>query len=325
MERSSMRSSMWRACASKRAFRIGVLCAILTPVAKVMAKRLKHTQNDPNKEHVTINSRLCADLPTHGAGLILRLASANPQSSHPERCDHGVGLPHSEPAHDDHDHDLQPLKLSLKIVDLSSNEFTDPLPSTFFQNLHALKCNVKKIRDGAKSNKSVNVIDFSNNRFVGEMPNSIGELCIIQVLNLSHNGFIGHIPLSLGNLVALQSLDLSSNKLSGEIPSQLTNLTFLEVLNFSQNNLVGYIPNGKQFSTFENDSYIGNLGLCGFPLAKQCDNGPRQGPKPPALKLMEDGGSAVSFFWKLVMMGRGSGVVVGISTTYIVFTTGRPW
>ncbi|KAE8655781.1 hypothetical protein F3Y22_tig00117017pilonHSYRG00294 [Hibiscus syriacus] len=61
------RSSMWRACASKRAFRIGVLCAILTPVAKVMVKRLKHTQNDPNKEHVTINSRLCADLPTHGA------------------------------------------------------------------------------------------------------------------------------------------------------------------------------------------------------------------------------------------------------------------
>ncbi|KAE8658550.1 hypothetical protein F3Y22_tig00116971pilonHSYRG00778 [Hibiscus syriacus] len=60
------RSSMWRACASKRAFRIGVLCTILTPVAKVMAKRLKHTQNDPNEEHVTINSRLCADLPTHG-------------------------------------------------------------------------------------------------------------------------------------------------------------------------------------------------------------------------------------------------------------------
>ncbi|KAE8661030.1 Importin subunit beta-1 [Hibiscus syriacus] len=45
---------------------LGVLCAILTPVAKVMAKRLKHTQNDPNEEHVTINSCLCADLPTHG-------------------------------------------------------------------------------------------------------------------------------------------------------------------------------------------------------------------------------------------------------------------
>ncbi|KAE8677832.1 hypothetical protein F3Y22_tig00111495pilonHSYRG00090 [Hibiscus syriacus] len=31
-----------------------------------MAKRLKHTQNGPNKEHITINSHLCADLPTHG-------------------------------------------------------------------------------------------------------------------------------------------------------------------------------------------------------------------------------------------------------------------
>ncbi|KAE8694013.1 Histidine kinase 1 [Hibiscus syriacus] len=57
---------MWRACASKGAFRIGVLCAILIPVAKVMTKRLKHTQNDPNEEHVTINSRLYADLPIHG-------------------------------------------------------------------------------------------------------------------------------------------------------------------------------------------------------------------------------------------------------------------
>ncbi|KAE8723424.1 hypothetical protein F3Y22_tig00012395pilonHSYRG00007 [Hibiscus syriacus] len=71
------RSSMWRACASKRAFRIGVLCAILTPVAKVMAKRLKHTQNDPNKEHVTINSRLCADLPTHGRIKMIKMTSTS--------------------------------------------------------------------------------------------------------------------------------------------------------------------------------------------------------------------------------------------------------
>ncbi|KAE8721829.1 Phosphoenolpyruvate/phosphate translocator 2 [Hibiscus syriacus] len=59
-------SSMSTACASKKALRIGVLCAILTPVTKVMAKRLKHTQNGPNEEHITINSCLCADLSTHG-------------------------------------------------------------------------------------------------------------------------------------------------------------------------------------------------------------------------------------------------------------------
>ncbi|XP_039071529.1 putative receptor like protein 25 [Hibiscus syriacus] len=241
---------------------------------------------------------------------------------------------------------VKPSFESLKIVDLSSNDLTGPLPSIFFQNLDALKHATNKevyfsrMEDGVASvnltSKKLEMelqlvralefytaIDFSNNRFVGEIPNSIGELCETQVLNLSHNGFIGHIPPSLGKLVALQSLDLSSNKLSGEIPSQLTDLTFLEVLNLSHNNLVGHIPNGKQFNTFENDSYTGNLGLCGFPVTKQCGNVP--GPKPPAPKSKEDGGSAVSLFWKLVMMGYGSGVVVGISTAYIVFTTGRPW
>ncbi|KAE8712277.1 Receptor like protein 33 [Hibiscus syriacus] len=82
-------------------------------------------------------------------------------------------------------------------------------------------------------------------------------------------------------------MDLSSSKLSGEIPSQMKNLTFLEVLNLSHNNLVRLIPNGRQFNTFENDSYIGNLRLCGFPLTKQCDNG--LGPEPPTPKSKEDG------------------------------------
>ncbi|XP_022717769.1 serine/threonine-protein kinase BRI1-like 1 [Durio zibethinus] len=100
----------------------------------------------------------------------------------------------------------------------------------------------------------------------------LGELISLQMLNFFHNNFAGPIPPSLGNMVALESLDLSSNKLGGRIPSQLTNLTFLAVLNLSENNLVGPIPHGNQFDTFDNDSYSGNLGLCGLPLSKQCDN-----------------------------------------------------
>ncbi|EOY13310.1 Uncharacterized protein TCM_031857 [Theobroma cacao] len=103
------------------------------------------------------------------------------------------------------------------------------------------------------------------------------------------------------------------------ILSQLTNLTFLEVLNLS---LVGPIPPGKQFDTFENDSYSGNLGLCDLQLSKQCGN---PEPKPPVALLKEDEGSEIAFIWKVVMMGYGCGVVLGFNMGYIVFTTGRPW
>ncbi|XP_057755596.1 putative receptor like protein 25 [Arachis stenosperma] len=91
-------------------------------------------------------------------------------------------------------------------------------------------------------------------------------------LNLSHNNFIGPIPRSLENLINLESLDLSSNMLDGEIPAELTNMNFLASLNLSNNHLEGSIPRGKQSDTFSNDSYEGNIGLCGLPLSIQCNN-----------------------------------------------------
>ncbi|KAH1120794.1 hypothetical protein J1N35_003954 [Gossypium stocksii] len=124
-------------------------------------------------------------------------------------------------------------------------------------------------------------------------------------------------------MAALESLDLSSNKLGGTIPSELTKLTFLAVLNLSQNNFFGPIPVGNQFNTFDIDSYAGNLDLCGFPLSKKC--GSEEERKPQTPKLVEDEDSAIPFIWQLAMMGYGCGVVLGLSTGYIVFTTGRAW
>ncbi|WRX29082.1 hypothetical protein QQP08_021569 [Theobroma cacao] len=79
--------------------------------------------------------------------------------------------------------------------------------------------------------------------------------------------------------IMFTSIDPSKNEFQGEIPkvvgkipTQSTSLGYLEVLNLLENQLVGPIPQGNQFDAFGNDSYAGNLGLCGFPLSKRCDN-----------------------------------------------------
>lgn len=58
------------------------------------------------------------------------------------------------------------------------------------------------------------VVDLSNNRFEGEIPEVIGNLMWLHLLNLSNNCLTGHIPSSLGNLTELESLDFSQNNLS---------------------------------------------------------------------------------------------------------------
>ena len=72
-------------------------------------------------------------------------------------------------------------------------------------------------------------IDLSDNRFYGEILDSVGNLKWLIVLNLSCNKFMSHIPSSLGKITALESSDLSQNILSGEIPQQLTSLKSLKI------------------------------------------------------------------------------------------------
>jgi hypothetical protein len=121
---------------------------------------------------------------------------------------------------------------------------------------------------------TLTTIDLSNNRFEGAIPESLGLLVSLHVLNMSHNAFKGKIPAQLGGMTDLESLDLSFNQLSGEIPQELTELTFLAIMNLSDNQLVGKIPQSRQFFTFDNNSFEGNLGLCGLPLSNPCGVSP---------------------------------------------------
>lgn len=236
---------------------------------------------------------------------------------------------------------------NLRIIDLSHNKFHALLPTNFFMYLKAMmNANAKKgelkymgdsyyqdfvtvvmkghFIDLVKIQSLFTTIDFSNNNFKGEIPKIIGELRSLKGLNFSYNNLTSCMPQSLGNLTNFEWLDLSLNKLTGEIPIQLVDLTMLAFLNLSKNYLFGHIPQGKQFNTFTNDSYYGNLGLCGFPMTKACGNDEGQQPSPSSTIQEDDFEFENGFHWKVVLFGYGCGFMFGLGLGYLVFSSGKP-
>ncbi|KAF8663014.1 hypothetical protein HU200_055603 [Digitaria exilis] len=227
---------------------------------------------------------------------------------------------------------------TLQVLDLSYNNLSGPLPSCMMEDaneLQVLSLKNNQLRGELPHNineraqvyqfetvltykgsdltiekvlKTLVFLDVSNNAFQGSIPATIGELVLLRELNMSHNSFIGPIPPQLDRLNILESMDLSSNELSGEIPQGLASLNFLTTLNLSDNKLVGSIPESPQFSTFSNNSFLGNDGLCGPPLSKECIN-----TTPPNMVIHDSKKSSKDIMLFLfVGLGYGVGFAVAI-------------
>ncbi|KAI3675100.1 hypothetical protein L1987_84684 [Smallanthus sonchifolius] len=238
----------------------------------------------------------------------------------------------------------------LQIIDLSDNGFSGQLPDKLFLSWNAMKhvdagklINVilELYIDPSESfiapystiltNKYAKteynifiVIDLSCNHFEGHILQSLSDLHGLKSLNLSNNHFTGHILLSFGNLKNLESLDLSRNELSGEIPHELVQLNFLEIFNVSFNHFHGSIPQGKQFNTFDNASYMGNPGLCGELLYKECPSSkastvPSTSDVSDSL-LPNDRSDLI-----VISLGVGSGLVIGIFIGNFLYVRYDDW
>eukprot|EP00250_Pteridium_aquilinum_P021756 c25211_g2_i1 orf=47-3391(+) len=137
-------------------------------------------------------------------------------------------------------------------LDLSDNSLTGAIPSS----VGGMQMLVSMV--------------LSGNAFTGEIPATFGDCQGMQVLDLSKNRLGGEIPASLGQMKSLQHLDLSHNELSGTLPSSLGLLNDLTFLNVSYNELEGRIPMLGAYENSSTSSFVGNPGLCGYPLSTSC-------------------------------------------------------
>ncbi|KAG7626958.1 Leucine-rich repeat [Arabidopsis thaliana x Arabidopsis arenosa] len=240
--------------------------------------------------------------------------------------------------------------LKLRIIDISHNHFNGTLPSDYFVKWSAMsslgtdedRSNANYMGSGyyqdsmVLMNKGVEseliriltiytALDFSGNKFEGEIPKSIGLLKELLVLNLSNNAFTGHIPSSMGNLTALESLDVSQNKLYGEIPQEIGNLSFLSCMNFSHNQLAGLVPGGQQFLTQPCSSFEDNLGLFGSTLEEVCRDihtpASHQQYKTPETE--EEDEEVIS--WIAAAIAFIPGIVLGLTIGYILVFYKPEW
>nr|BDI54540.1 LRR receptor-like serine/threonine-protein kinase GSO1 [Triticum aestivum] len=227
----------------------------------------------------------------------------------------------------------------LTSLDLSSNHFTGSMPD----ELGNLSANHLTGSIPAEVGKLTYLtsLDLSSNHLNGSVPTEMGSLinlisqdlrnnnftditslAALTNLNLSSNHLSEKIPNMIGSMQSLESLDLSQNNLSGEIPSSLSNLTSLSYLNLSYNSLSGRIPSGRQLDTLNLDNqsliYIGNSGLCGPPIHKNCS-----GNDP---SIHADLGSSkeefepLSFYFGLVL-----GFVVGLWVVFCALLFKKTW
>ncbi|THF95668.1 hypothetical protein TEA_002715 [Camellia sinensis var. sinensis] len=165
---------------------------------------------------------------------------------------------------------------SIRILDLSFNQFTGNLTSSPLSNLPALEflslsynhfeipvsfisfCNHSKLKVFLGDNNRLSdqiefqtwipkfqlkVLSLSNcgSNNLGKFPDSVSIPPSLEALDISNNHMYGKLPRWMGNMSSLMGIAMFSNHFEGPIPVEFCKLSYLQFLDVSDNNLSGSI------------------------------------------------------------------------------------
>ncbi|KAJ7565163.1 hypothetical protein O6H91_02G050600 [Diphasiastrum complanatum] len=169
----------------------------------------------------------------------------------------------------------------LRTIDLQNNQLIGTLHREIFDGLSLRNILLSEnqlsgiIPPEVGNLKDLEYLNLGNNRLVGSIPDPITNCT--SLLDLSSNRLNGSIPADLGDLSNLQgTMNLSDNCLSGPIPASLGKLPLNVSLDLQQNALYGPIPQTGALSNQGPTAFLGNPGLCGFPLKVDCPSLPSE-------------------------------------------------
>ncbi|KAB8085917.1 hypothetical protein EE612_008939 [Oryza sativa] len=141
---------------------------------------------------------------------------------------------------------------SLLYLNLSYNLLSGGLPEELMSSGSIIVLDVSFNRlDGdlqelnsSVSDRPLQVLNISSNRFTGEFPSTTWEkMRSLVAINASNNSFTGQIPSSFcTGLPSFAMLDVSYNQFSGSIPPGIGKCTALKVLKAGHNNISGALP-----------------------------------------------------------------------------------
>ncbi|KAJ9560523.1 hypothetical protein OSB04_005683 [Centaurea solstitialis] len=149
--------------------------------------------------------------------------------------------------------ELSHLPNDLEVLLLGRNEFNGTLPMEAFTSFLHLE-----------------VLDLSENNFVGSIPSTIQELSSLRTVSFAYNNLNGSL-LGLCELKNLHELDLSYNMFNGSVPQCFNRLSSLKLLDISSNQFTGTLPpslianlTSLEYVDFSDNKFEGTFSLSSF-------------------------------------------------------------